>query len=119
MNNTEETNIFLFSWDQNGIETIISFNDYRKIDEDNTVRQLKGEPLVKNPLNETVGAILLRARFNSHRRYEVYTVNCAPEMTVEFWRKQWFDYPQECADLIRDRGTKHYSDRVTHNVKIR
>jgi hypothetical protein len=40
-------------------------------------------------------------------------------MDEEFWRAQWEEYPQETAELIRERGHKLFSDRVkTSSIKI-
>jgi hypothetical protein len=34
-------------------------------------------------------------------------------MDKAFWKKQWEEFPQETAELIRERGHKLYSDRKT------
>jgi hypothetical protein len=113
------TNAFLFSWDQLGIESIVPITQYERIDIDNTMRMLADKPIVKNPLDHIVRAILLRARFNTHRHYEVYSIDCAKEMDEKFWREQWDKYPQETAELIRERGHKLFSDRAPKDsIKI-
>ena len=83
------------------------------------MRMLKDEKPVRNPLTNIVQHLMLRAKFNSQRHYEIYAVDCHPDLDEEFWIKQWKDYPQETAELIRDRGHKLYSDRrTTDNQKI-
>jgi len=112
-------NAFIFSWDQLGIESIIPITQYEFHDQENTMRLLRDQKRIRNPLDSIVKSLLLRARFNSQRHYEIYAIDCTKEMNEEFWRKQWEEYPQETAELIRERGHKLYSDRAnTKQVKI-
>ena len=112
-------NAFIFSWDQLGIESIVPISQYEHIDRDNTMRILKGQDIMRNPLNTVLQNLLMRARFNSHRHYEIYAIDCSEEMDEEFWRAQWEHYPQETAELIRERGHKLYSDRANKKeIKI-
>ena len=63
--------------------------------------------------------MLLRAKFNSQRHYEIYAIDCDDGLDVLFWRDQWENHPQETANIIRERGHKLYSDRVDNKrVKI-
>ena len=112
-------NAFIFSWDQLGIESIIPITQYEFHDQENTMRLLRDQKRIRNPLDSIVKSLLLRARFNSQRHYEIYAIDCTKEMNEEFWQKQWEEYPQETAELIRERGHKLYSDRAnTKQVKI-
>ena len=112
-------NAFIFSWDQLGIDSIVPITQYEFHDQENTMRLLKDQPRIRNPLNNIVRSLLLRARYNSQRHYEIYAVDCTEEMDEVFWREQWEEYPQATAELIRERGHKLYSDRAeTHKVKI-
>ena len=112
-------NAFIFSWDQLGIDSIVPITQYEFHDQENTMRLLKDQPRIRNPLNNIVRSLLLRARYNPQRHYEIYAVDCTEEMDEVFWREQWEEYPQATAELIRERGHKLYSDRAeTHKVKI-
>ncbi len=112
-------NAFIFSWDQLGIESIIPITQYEFHDQENTMRLLREQPRIPNPLDSIVRSLLLRARFNTHRHYEIYAIDCTEEMDEAFWRKQWEDYPQETAELIRERGHKLFSDRAQQDsIKI-
>jgi hypothetical protein len=104
-------NAYIFSWDQEGIEAIIPITQYEHWDQKNLMRILSEKPTVRNPLNGIIQHLLLRAKFNSHRCYEIYSVDCSEDMDEKFWRNQWEEYPQATADLIRERGHKLYSDR--------
>ena len=112
-------NAFIFSWDQTGIESIVPITQYEFHEQENTMRLLREQKSINNPLNNIVRGLLLRAKFNSQRHYEIYAVDCTEEMDEVFWREQWEEYPQATAELIRERGHKLYSDRAeTHKVKI-
>ena len=113
------TNAYIFSWDMYGIETILPISKYEHWDQENLLRMLSNKDAIRNPLTSIVQALLLRARFNSQRQYEIYAVECDESCTEEFWRNQWRDYPQETANIIRERGHKMYSDRINkEKVKI-
>ena len=112
------TNAYLFSWDCEGIEAIIPITQYERWDAENTWRLVKGEEAVRNPIDSIVQNLLLRAQFNTQRSYEIYTVDCSEEMDEAFWREQWEQYPQETAELIRERGHKLYSGHRTRKKVI-
>jgi hypothetical protein len=106
-------NAFIFSWDQYGIESIVPISQYEILDQENTIRLLKGEPIVKNPFNQILNALLMRARTNSHRHYEIYSIDCTMEMDVVYWTAQWKLFPQATAELIRSRGQSIFSQRAS------
>jgi hypothetical protein len=101
------SNLFLVSWDCNGLEAVINITDYEK---EATWATLKNEdPPAK--LSSMVNHLMLRARANSQRHYEIYTMNVAEGIADEDIRGMFESDPQGSADLIRDRGNKIYSDR--------
>lgn len=112
------TNSYIFAWDMTGIESIIPITQYEGIDAENTLRILKNESPVPNPLTRIIHSLILRARANSHRHYEIYAIDCAFDIDEVQWRAEWEENPQGCADLIRERGVKLYSDRATRNQVI-
>lgn len=112
------TNAFIFSWDEMGIESIVPITEYENWDVHNTFRLLSDQPAVRNPLNSIIQMMLLRARSNSQRHYEIYAIDCDLDLDEAFWRKQWDSEPQATADLIRQRGLKIYSDRKTKKSVI-
>jgi len=88
-------NLFLLSWDQLGLESCIN------------VTAMEKEQVWSLLKNEN-----LRARANSQRHYEIYTVTIDGSITEDDVRDMFKDNPQAMADLIRDRGNKMYSDRL-------
>jgi hypothetical protein len=105
------TNAFLFVWDELGIESIVPITQYEKIDKLNLINILKESPVVNNPLDLIIRSALLRARLNPQRHYEIYAVDCSEDLNEEFWKEQWKDAPQFCAELVRAKGEKIYSNR--------
>lgn len=102
-----QTNTFIFAWDMHGLECCINLTE---IEHSNLLDVLKDN----NPqsINMTLNGLLLRAKYNSHRHYEIYS--CQVDHTIE---KQdlvtmFVQNPQQAADLIRSLGTEIYSDRL-------
>lgn len=62
-------------------------------------------------LNSLVQTLLWRARMNTQRRYEIYTVGVASSVTEKQLLDMFELNPQGMAELVRERGTKIYSDR--------
>lgn len=57
--------------------------------------------------------MILRARFNPQRHYEIYTVNVDYTITATDMADMFDSDPQGTVDLIRKRGHQLYSDRAT------
>lgn len=113
------TNAFIFSWDMHGIESIVPISQYEFHDQQNLIRMLSDKDTVRNPMYSIMQRLLLRAQINSHRYYEIYAIDCDESLDEDFWKSQWADYPQETAELIRDRGQMMFSNRMENrNVKI-
>ena len=100
--------LFLISWDMLGLESIINITE---IDKQRTWDLLQDKTPVVN-LNQIVNAVMLRARYNGQRHYEVYTITVTEGVTEDDLRDMFEQSPQTAADLIRERGNKLYSDRI-------
>jgi hypothetical protein len=101
------SNLFLVSWDCNGVEAVINVTDYEK---QTTWATLKSEdPPAK--LSSIVNHLMLRARANPQRHYEIYTMQVEEGISEDDVFEMFKNDPQGSADLIRDRGNKIYSDR--------
>jgi hypothetical protein len=112
MNNS---NLFLVAWDCNGLEAVVNISDLEK---QNVWATLQDKEAPKK-IGSIVNYLMLRARANSQRHYEIYTMNVENGITDDDLRDMFGRDPQGSADLIRDRGNQIYSDRVDQNsVKI-
>ena len=112
------TNAFIFSWDCDGIESIVPISQYENWDAQQLINLLKEQKRKPNPLNSILRNLILRAQFNPQRHYEIYTIDCDKELDEKFWREQWEELPQFTADLIREKGHKIYSNRQTKQPVI-
>jgi hypothetical protein len=103
----QEGNLFILSWDCNGLEAVVNITD---IEKQHVWATLKNEnPPAK--LSSVVNYLMLRARANGQRHYEIYTMTAQAGITDDDIREMFDRDPQGSADLIRDRGNKIYSER--------
>ena len=96
-----------------GIETVVDAN---AIDSEDTFNRLKGEK--SNQLGSLLNKLLLRARINSQRHYEIYSINVDDSICEADLIQMFQESPQSSADLIRERGYKIYTDRVKEKVQV-
>jgi hypothetical protein len=102
-------------WDQLGLECCIDITE----DEQRRMwQQLKGEPVSGSAI-PNYNHLLLRARFNSQRHYEIYSVEATDGITAEDIKEMFEASPQTAADTIRRLGHCLHSDRAErHKVLI-
>ena len=113
------TNAYLVYWCEEGLESVVPITQYEQCDSDNTFRLLNNQEPVRNPLNQMIQNMMLRARVNSQRHYELYAIDCDNSIQKTDIEQMFEDDPQAAADLFRSRGHRLYSDRAEKNrVKI-
>lgn len=99
---------FLIVWDNLGLEFCIDITE----DEQRRMWQsLRGEPVSQSRI-PNLNHIMLRARFNTHRHYEIYTCEAVAGITAEDIKEMFDADPQSAADTIRRRGHCIHSDRA-------
>lgn len=113
MGMTEEEldgDVFLLSWDQEGLESCINISsiDRKRMWDILADKQGQGRG---NDINSIVHSIMLRARFNSQRHYEIYSIVVDSTVTEQALRDMFKLDPQVSAELIRARGRCLHSDR--------
>lgn len=107
--------LFLLSWDIHGLEACV---DLTEIDKHNMWATLS-DGKTSTEATQIFQSLMLRARSNPQRHYEIYSVWVAEGINESTLRQQFEEMPQQMADLIRERGTKLYSDRAkTSNIRI-
>jgi hypothetical protein len=107
---SEEGNLFIMAWDSNGLEAVVNITEYEK---EMTWATLQDKESPKK-IGSIVNYLMLRARANSQRHYEIYTMTAVDGITDEDIRAMFEADPQGSAELIRERGNEIYSDR--HNA---
>lgn len=105
-------NAYLVFWCSEGLESVVPIGHYEQIDIDNTFRILNNEDTILNPVNTILHSMLLRARYNSQRHYELYAITADDGITQQDIEIMFENDPQESANLIRRIGHKMYSDRA-------
>lgn len=113
---------YLLSWDMYGLEALIPLDPLMS-----KVKERDKELLFKRitdpdghhhneaiaEINRHVNLLMMRARYNSQRHYEIYCIDTTAEITEDYLRDMFKHNPQGTVDLIRERGEEIYSDRET------
>jgi hypothetical protein len=106
------TNTFLAMWDCEGLECLF---DITNTEHDAMIAGLKNEPF-KMPFN--IGTLMLRARYNSQRSYEIYSFSTDTDVSYDDVKEMFDSDPQGIVDLVRRKGRKIYSDYSPSNKKV-
>lgn len=104
----DNATLFLVMWDCHGLESVINITEYEK----DTAWLMLQDRKPARSIGSIYNALMLRARYNSQRHYEIYSIWVDDSVTEEDLTEQFEENPQGMADLIRERGRKLYSDRV-------
>lgn len=98
---------FLVMWCSEGLETLINIT---AIEQNNIMKALKGENFSNYNHSNPIQHMILRAKFNTQRHYEIFFFESEID---EDEIKNIFDTdPQLIVDAIRRVGQEIYSDRV-------
>lgn len=98
----EILNYFLIVWDEFGLENIVDITEYEPWAGAEALRELAGQKKKGSPADTILSGMLLRARFNGHRSYEIYGLRTSVEK--ESLEQMFCEQPQVAANLIRSRG---------------
>ena len=116
----KKTTRFVVMWDMHGLESLINVSkiekEHEQWEKENIFRVLKEDNTTLKPAHVPLDMMILRAKFNSQRHYEIYTFDS--ELSEQDIRKTFEDNPQVIADAIRNVGYKFYSDRATKSAVI-
>jgi hypothetical protein len=97
-------------WCNEGLESVV---DITADEQQRAWTALKGKTPVSQMPN--VNHMILRARYNTQRHYEIYTVEATEGITADDIRDMFEGSPQTAADTIRERGNCLHSDRAEKN----
>jgi hypothetical protein len=103
---------FLAMWDCNGLECLFDISD---LEHDAFIAGLKDVPF-KTPFNLTM--MMMRARANSQRSYEIYIFETT-DIDYDQVKAMFEDSPQVIVDAIRKNGNKLFSDYNARETVIR
>jgi hypothetical protein len=99
-------------WNTHGLEVIYDlkpvFAELEKWEKDNLFAMIKEENHASKPKPIPLSHMILRARINSQRSYEIYEFNS--EFSVDEVKDLFKTKPQVIVNWIRKNGYKIYSD---------
>ena len=111
---------YLAMWDMQGLECLfdvdLHMNKYNEWGKQKVVSILKEEQVPIQPQGIPLQMLILRARANSQRTYEIYEFNS----TVKYdeLKEAFNDNPQPIVEWIRENGKQVYSDYVKQERKM-
>lgn len=119
---TENNDTFLVMWDNTGLECIFNLTDAKKeYDEWHSIvmwEKLQGRTVhLPPPGDPPLKQMILRAKFNTQRHYEIYTFN-ATGLDKKDIKDMFESNPQYIVDWIREHGEKIYSDRANTKTVV-
>lgn len=116
----KKLNNFLVVWDMLGLESIFSIddamNEIENYEKEKVWKTLKEEDIGRTPNPIPLQMLIMRAKFNSQRNYEIYTFST--DMSMNEIREVFAVSPQPLVDWIRENGNKIYSDYIKHETKF-
>ena len=102
---------FLIMWCNQGLEFVV---DITADEQRRMWQKLRGEPQSETAV-PNIQHLILRARYNTQRHYEIYTVEATEGITADDIRDMFEGSPQTAADTIRERGHCIHSDRAAED----
>ena len=112
---------FLVMWDCNGLETLQDISEYHpdRWDKNQLMGIMMGKKYNPAPIHRQITQMILRAKFNPQRNYEIYIQHTDDGITAGDFAKAFNDNPQFWADYIREHhSVKIYSDRVKKGSRV-
>ena len=107
-------------WDMTGLECLINVTklqeEHKQWEKENIFRILKEQDTNKPPAHIPLNMMILRAKVNSQRHYEIYAFDS--ELSEEDIRETFETSPQVIVDAIRNIGHKFYSDRSNNKLQV-
>lgn len=103
---------YLAMWDMYGLECLIDTGELHK--------QYMWSVLTEKPKPDVpnLQMMMLRAKMNSQRCYEIYSFNANDDLTDEAIKLAFEVNPQGIVDFIRTNGQKIFSDRTEKKAVI-
>ena len=116
----KKTTRFIAMWDMTGLECLINVTaiqkEHEKWEKENIFRILKDQIREIKPPSVPLDMMILRARVNSQRHYEIYTFES--ELSEKYIKETFSSDPQVIVDAIRNVGHELYSDRVLKKTQV-
>ena len=105
---------FLVMWDCHGLETLQDISEYHpdNWDKNQLMGLMMGKAYKPAPIHRQITQMILRAKFNPQRNYEIYIQQADDEITAGDFANSFNQNPQFWADWVRaHHSVKLYDDR--------
>ena len=116
----KKTTRYIAMWDMTGLECLVNVSTalekQEQWEKENIWSILKEERPEPPPPHVPLQMLILRARYNSQRHYEIYTFDS--ELSEEDIKETFVSAPQVIVDAIRNVGHELYSDRVLKKTQV-
>ena len=116
----KKTKHYLAMWDMQGLESLFDVDLYMdkhiEWEKQKVVAILKEQRIPDQPTGIPLQLMILRARANSQRAYEIYEFNST--LKYKELAEAFEDDPQPIVEWIRANGKKVYSDYVKQDRKM-
>lgn len=112
---------FLISFDCNGLECLQDITEYHpdNWDKNQLLAVMMGKAYKKAPIHAQISQMVMRAKFNPQRNYEIYIQQADEDITAANFAAAFNDNPQFWADYVREHhSVKIYSDRVRKGSRV-
>ena len=115
-----KTKHYLAMWDMLGLECLFDvdkhMNEHNEWEKRKIVAILKEELIPPKPESIPLQQLILRAKFNSQRSYEIYEFTST--IGYDGLKEMFNDDPQPIVEWIRINGKKVYSDYIKQERKM-
>ena len=116
----KKTKHYLAMWDMLGLESLhdvdLHMDKYNEWQKQKVLAILKEERIPSQPSGIPLQMMLLRAKVNSQRAYEIYEFNST--MAYDELKEAFEIDPQPIVEWIRSNGKKVYSDYLKQDRKM-
>lgn len=112
---------FLISFDCDGLECLQDITEYHpdNWDKNQLMAVMMGKPYNRAPIHAQIAQMIMRARFNPQRNYEIYIQQSDDGITAGEFAAVFNANPQHWADWVREHhSVKLYSDRVPKGSRV-
>lgn len=104
----KDSRIYLLSWDRDGLDSVVDLTEL----EQQQVWQILSSPTADPHSHHEyhLQHMLLRAKCNPQRLYEIYTVHMEPHITEQDVRDLFHNDATDMIALIRENGNQLYRE---------
>jgi len=109
---------YIVVWSNEGLERIVDIEHVSKNLFFDMIRNANHGYTVNSKLRDILDFFILRAKYNSNRRYEIYALNAKRGIKKEDIEEAFRVRPQTMADTVRKIGIKIYSTSMPETKDI-